>query len=154
MLSHKSLNLSYFSFKKIFPFLIGWIPALCLQVQILSSAWSGLLLSSSMEFFILIIVLFRFMISIWYFLRFLSLFKFSLCSCTILLTAVNIFMIIIFISLSGKLSFSHWDLFLEVYFVLLFGRYSPVSSFPLTLCVHLPISQTRKMFSSFSSLME
>ena len=78
------------------------------------------------------------MISVWCFLIFLiSLLKFLLCSCTALLTSVDVFYDHCLNCLSGKLLISissglfSGDLSCSFFF----GTYSPVSSFSLTLCV-------------------
>ena len=122
-----------------FFFLLFWFDEFhCLWVCwcFFFSGWFSLLFKSYIKIFTWVIIFFNSLISVWYFSK-CSLCQNSLFSYIILLT-LSIFMTIILCSLLGKslISFSLiW--FIAISFVLVFGTYSPISSFPLTLFVDI-----------------
>lgn len=135
-------HIKVFSLFFLFALLIGIIPLSCLPVH-----WSfcnlHLLYFWTTLFKFLVfslsfgsdIVFFGSVIFVWYFKKyFLSLLEFLLCSCIILLTSVNFFMIIILNYLLGK-SLISVLLKSASGFLPSFGRYSSVSSFSLTFSV-------------------
>lgn len=99
----------------------------------LSSGWSSLLLNLSVEFFFQLSCILQLWVFCLVLLRdFLSLLKFSLCSCIIFL---NFLTVISNSSQVNHLSLFNCNLLLDIYLVLLFATHFPVSSFSLTLCV-------------------
>lgn len=134
LLSYKSLKLSLL-FSILFSSCSSdWMntTALPSSLLILPSTWFSLMLKVPLKFFCCycIVQLYDFCLLLF---NIFNLFVEILCSCIAFLTLVTLWLFWTLCGVNHLSPFHYPDLFLEIYLVLLFGTYSFISSFSMTL---------------------